>query len=233
MALFDVEADAERAMATLSAGGIAIVPNTIGYSALGGSADALRLIFDTKRRDVSKLNAMIANAAIQSEIHVLSSRGREIVDAITGDYDLPLGCIAPARMDHPLLANLGPEMLARSSRNGTVVMLLNAGPFHTALTRLSHARTVPLFGSSANLSLGGTKFRVEDIEPEILAIADTVVDHGLQKFHPYGLSSTLLDVERLEVVRFGSCYPDIAYVLRRHFGVALPPMPSTAMEHAP
>jgi len=25
------------------------------------------------------------------------------------------------------------------------------------------------------------------------------------------------------VVRFGSCYADIAYVLKRHFGVELPP----------
>ena len=49
-----------------------------------------------------------------------------------------------------------------------------------------------------------------------------IVDHGLQRYHPYGASSTLLNVESLEVVRFGSCYEDIAYVLKRHFGVDLP-----------
>ena len=56
-------------------------------------------------------------------------------------------------------------------------------------------------------------------------IADVVVDHGLQRFHPYAASSTLLDVEKLEVVRFGSCYEDIAYVLKRHFRVDLPARP--------
>ena len=84
----------------------------------------------------------------------------------------------------------------------------------------------PLFGSSANLSLGGTKFKVEDIEPEIMAIADIVIDHGLQPFHPYGASSTLLNVETLEVIRFGSCYEDIAYILKRHFHIDLPLAPT-------
>jgi len=138
-------------------------------------------------------------------------------------YDLPLGCIAPCRLDHPMLAALDAETLAASTRKGTVAMLLNAGHFHAELTRLSHDALFPLFGSSANLSLSGTKFRVEDIEPQIIAIADIVIDHGQQRYHFYRASSTLLDVETLEVVRFGSCYADIAYVLKRHFSVELPP----------
>ena len=101
-------------------------------------------------------------------------------------------------------------------------MLLNAGRFHAALTALSAESCFPLFGSSANLTQTGTKFCVEDIEPEIKAIADVIVDHGIQRFHPYAASSTLLNVETLEVVRVGSCYEDIAYVLRRHFGIELP-----------
>jgi len=226
VSLFDVAGDARRAFDALRRGGIAIVPNTIGYSVLGGSGAALRRIFDTKKRAASKLNAMVANADIHREVHVCSPRGRDIVRAITEDYDLPLGCIAPCRLDHPLLRKLDPETLGGSTKNGTVVMLLNAGPVHAALTRLSHAETHPLFGSSANKTLSGTKFRVEDIEAEITAIADAVIDHGLQRFHRYAASSTLLDVEALEVVRFGSCYEDIAYILKRHFGVKLPPRPS-------
>lgn len=221
--LFDVEADAARAFAALKAGGIAIVPHTVGYAALGGSPDALLEIFETKRRGAHKLNAMIANGAIQREVHALSSRGRELVEAITVDYDLPLGAIGPANRDHPLLAKLGAEMLSRSSRDGTVVMLLNAGRFHAALTALSHTETLPLFGSSANLSTMGTNFSVEEIEPEILAIADVVIDHGLQKYHRSQQSSTLLNIETLEIWRVGSCYEDIAYILKRHFAHELPP----------
>lgn len=223
MGVLDVEGDAARAHAALRAGGVAIVPHTVGYAALGGSTAALMRVFEAKRRDEAKRNAMIGDMAIHREVHECSARGREVVEAITIDHDLPLGCVAPARMDHPLIAALGPAMIPRSTRDGTVVMLMNAGRHHAALCRLSLRDMVPLFGSSANLSMAGTNFSVEDIEPEILAIADVVVDHGLQPFHPYAQSSTLLNVETLEVLRVGSCYEDIAHILRRHFGHALPP----------
>lgn len=74
-------------------------------------------------------------------------------------------------MDHPILRRMEPEALAASTSAGTVLMLLNAGPLHAVITRLSREAQHPLFGSSANLSLSGTKFRVEDIEPELLADA--------------------------------------------------------------
>lgn len=230
--LFDIAGDAARAFEVLRTGGIAVVPNTIGYSALGASKAALDTIFRTKQRAPQKLNAMVASLEAHRALHVTSTRGAEIVDAITGAYDLPLGCIAPYRADHPMLAGLDAEVVGASTKAGTLVMLLNAGPFHAALTQLSFDAQVPLFGSSANLTLGGTKFCVEDIEPEILAIADVVIDHGLQRFHPYGSSSTLLNVETLEVVRFGSCYEDIAYVLKRHFGIALPARPGALERRA-
>lgn len=218
----DIVGDARRAFDVLRQGGIAIVPDDIGYSALGGSKSALARIFATKQRAPQKLNAMVANGSIHRELHRCSARGAEIVAAITEDYDLPLGAIAPYQADHPMLEELDSEVLSGSTREGTLVMLLNAGRFHSELTHLSHGAQIPLFGSSANLTLGGTKFCVEDIEPEIKAIADVVVDHGLQRFHPYRSSSTLLNVETLEVVRFGSCYEDIAYILKRHFGADLP-----------
>lgn len=226
MPIFDASADATRAFDALRKGGIAIVPHTIGYSALGSTRPALERIFQTKKRADGKLNAMVGNLEMHRQVHRCSARGREIVEAITLDYRLPLGCIAPADLDHPLLSSLGPDMLERSTKEGTVVMLMNGGECHRHLTALSLEHRVPLFGSSANVSLSGTKFCVEDIEPEIIAIADVVVDHGLQCFHPYGASSTLLNVETLEITRVGSCYEDIRYILSRHFGHDLPPRPN-------
>ena len=67
----DVERDAERAFAVLERGGIAILPMSVGYSAIGGSAAALRRIFETKRRTPSKLNAMLGDLALHRELHVL------------------------------------------------------------------------------------------------------------------------------------------------------------------
>lgn len=222
---FDIDGDAARAFDVLTGGGIAIVPNDIGYSILGGSPAALQRIFQTKKRSPQKLNAMVANMATHRRLHRCSDRGAAIVDTICLGYDLPLGCIAPYRSDHPMMERLSAEVLQGSTKGDTLVMLLNAGRFHGALTELSERDNLALFGSSANVTLGGTKFRVEDIEPEILNIADIVIDHGLQRYHPYGSSSTLLNVETMEVVRHGSCFEDIAYILKRHFDVTLAPRP--------
>lgn len=221
----DIKGDAARAFDVLHGGGTAILPMDVGYSLIGGSEKALSTIFETKGRAPTKLNAMLADMELHHEIHQLDSRGREIVDAITIDYDLPLGAIGPADMQHPILQKMAPDALARSSKTGTVLMLLNAGEFHREICRLSREAVHPLFGSSANKSLQGTKFRVQDMEPEITGIADIIIDHGLRKYHLYQASSTLLNLQTLEVVRFGSCYELIADIMLRHFKVELPEPP--------
>lgn len=226
MPILDPRADAARAMGVMQDGGIAILPNDVGYSLIAARRAALEKIFVTKKRAPSKLNAMLGNDDLQRELHVVSARGRAIVDAITKDYDLPLGLIAPCRADHPLLRRLDADTYERSTKGNTLLMLLNAGPFHREITRLSLERETLLFGSSANLSMHGTKFRVEDMEPQITAIADVVIDYGLQKYHLWQASSTLLDCETLEVVRHGSCFENIADILKRHFRVELPPRPA-------
>ena len=226
MARPDIAGDARRAFDVIGAGGVGILPMDVGYTALGGCTEALKRIFEAKRRAPSKLNAMVADREIHRDIHIVDERGAGIVACITEDYELPLGAIAPARMDHPMLAKLSGAAIEASQKDGTIVMLLNAGPFHRELCRLSREEGHPLFGSSANLSLAGTKFRIEDIEPEIMDIADIVIDHGLRKYHPYKASSTLLNVMTLEVVRFGSCYELIVDILERHFGIELPPNPT-------
>ena len=78
-----------------------------------------------------------------------------------------------------------------------------------------------LIGSSANLSTAGTKFLVTDIEPQILDIADIVIDHGLRKYHLYQKSSTLLNLDTFDVVRHGACFDIIADVVQRHYGIVL------------
>ena len=71
----DVQRDAERAFAVLERGGIGILPMSVGYSAIGGSAAALKKIFDTKQRAPSKLNAMLGDLTLHRELHVLDQKG--------------------------------------------------------------------------------------------------------------------------------------------------------------
>lgn len=226
MPTLDFAGDARRAFATLKAGGIGILPMDVGYSLIGGTGPALKKIFDTKRRAPSKLNAMLGNDDMHRDLHVVSPRAHDIYNAIVHDYDLPLGVIAPCRPDHPFLRALDADTYARSTRDDTLLMLVNAGRFHAALTGISHAEGHLLFGSSANISLTGTKFRGADIEPEIRAIADIVIDYGLVKYHPWNASSTLLNIETGAVYRHGVAFENIADILKRHFKVELPPRPA-------
>ena len=226
MALFDIEADARRVYEVLADGGIGIVPSDVGYVVLGIASEAIWNIFRAKQRKPEKLNAMCGCREMQEAIHILSDDRRAVVTAITEDYGLPLGTIAPARLEHPTLAGLDADVLDQTTDNGTVAMLLNAGPMLDTLARIGFADGRLIIGSSANVSLRGVKFRVEDIEPEIVEAADIVIDHGLMRWNRYRKSSTMIDVGEMRVVRYGSCFDLIDDLLRRHFDIALPPEPS-------
>jgi len=225
MTVLNIQQDAQNAFTVLQNNGIAIMPMDVGYSLVAAAEQPLKTIFATKKRTPSKLNAMLGNDDLHHELHNVSQRGQDIYQAICYDYDLPLGLIAPCRPSHPLLQKLDADTYARSTKNNTLLMLVNAGSFHAEITRLSLANEQLLFGSSANISLSGTKFRTADIEPEILAIADIVIDYGLMKYHTYATSSTLLNIETCTVHRFGVCYENIAEIMQRHFKIELPPRP--------
>ena len=220
---FDYEADARRACDVLFGGGIAIIPTTVGYVILGATTRAIARIIEAKRRAPAKLNAMIGCKELHHQLHDLNQRSRDVVATITETYDLPLGAVAPARLDHAMLSGLDDEVLERTIDRGTVAMLINAGPLLDRMAELSLDALTPVIGSSANVTLQGTKFRLADIEPEVLEIADIALDYGLLRWNCYGRSSTMINVADFSVVRHGVCFDLIADALRRHFGIDLAP----------
>lgn len=221
MRLYDYRCDAHRAFEVIAGGGIVIVPMHVGYAIVGGTSAAIRRIFAAKRRQPAKLNAITGSPELHRDLHIADERAREVVDAITRKYDLPLGTVAPCRVDHPMLQKIDPDVLAQTLSDGTIAMLLGGGPFLEELGHLSWKNDIAVVGSSANISLQGTKFRVEDIEPEVIAVADLVVDYGLMRWACYGKSSTMLDLRDFRVVRKGACYDLIEDLLRRHFSIRL------------
>ena len=142
---------------------------------------------------------------------------------ITENYDLPIGTVGPANLNHPMLQNLDENVLERTTLDGNIAMLMNAGSLLDIMGQLSFESNVPVIGSSANLSLKGTKFRVEDIEPEVCDAADIIIDYGLMRWSNYGKSSTMINVFDFSVVRYGSCFDLISDVLKRHFKISLTP----------
>jgi tRNA A37 threonylcarbamoyladenosine synthetase subunit TsaC/SUA5/YrdC len=119
--------------------------------------------------------------------------------------------------------------MERSTKIGTLDLLLNAGPVHRELARLSRARGRPVLGSSANRSLSGSKFRLQDVDAEVRAVADIEIDYGLCRYaNPRGVSSTIIDLKTFHVHRYGACFDQIADILARGFGITLPPPPEKA-----
>jgi len=221
----DIPGDARRAIDIIKKGGIALVPNDTGYALCGASMDPLKKIYDTKRRGSHKRNAMAGDLETQRDLMTLGRREQSMVEALVVDHDLPIGVIGTFRADHPLLRKLDDDAVKASTAVGTIGMLLNAGRFHKELTRLSREEVVPLFGSSANLTGTGTKFRVEDVQPELRKIADITIDYGLRRYHLYRRAGTLINFSTMEVIRIGACYELIAGVLKRWFDVDLPEDP--------
>jgi tRNA A37 threonylcarbamoyladenosine synthetase subunit TsaC/SUA5/YrdC len=218
----DIAADALRVYACLRDGGVAIIHLDIAYAVLASSAEGVRRIYAAKRRSADKPTGFLGNHALHEALHILDDRARAMVRRITQHHDLPLAVIAPYRKDHRLLAGLDPFVHRHAVKGDTLNILLNAGALRNALADLAVADGVLCVGSSANVSLTGTKFRLEDVEPELRAIADVEIDYGLCHYHnPQGLSSTMIDFSTLRVQRAGVCYEQIAAILQDEFGVVL------------
>jgi tRNA A37 threonylcarbamoyladenosine synthetase subunit TsaC/SUA5/YrdC len=213
--------DAERVFRTLRDGGIAIVPTSIGYAIVGSTSDAIRRTHKAKGRAPSKYNAFTGSQALHEDVHILDDYKRAMIRMLTVDYDLPVGTIAPCRKDHAIFQNLDADVYQQSTFHDTAALLLNGGPLLKELGRLSHEYGIGVIGSSANRSLQGTKFRVKDIEQEVLKEADEVIDHGLVRWAAYGKSSTMIDFGGMKTTRVGACYDLISDVLLRHFNVTL------------
>lgn len=217
---YDYKADAKRVYDVIKAGGVAICPATIGYGIITSEPRKLETIFLTKQRAATKRHAMVGSYPIHRVLHVMDKLGREIVDHLVLDLDLPLAVIAPFNKEHPMFEKLDDVTMEAASVNGTIAILINAGPFQDELTKLSLADNQPILGSSANISQTGmsnfakyihkqrlatinadyneftnvyekgTKYRREDIQPELNEIADIALDYGLLKYNMYRRSST-------------------------------------------
>jgi tRNA A37 threonylcarbamoyladenosine synthetase subunit TsaC/SUA5/YrdC len=207
-------------------GGVVIAPSDIGYGIVGASTEALDRIFRAKQRGAHKRNGVIGGRNLSLELQVLGARAREMVDTITLDFGLPVGVIAPYRADHPFVSQLqASKLLLPSSASGTIATLVNAGPFADALADFSLEAGVPLLGSSANLTGTGSKYRLDDIQPEVRAIVDLEIDYGLLTYHESTRSSTMINFDTMRVVRIGIGYEVIRAAMARFFKVDLPADP--------
>ena len=132
------------------------------------------------------------------KIHQMGDMEREIQRILFHEYNLPFSVVAPFDALSPDLARVDPYVVSTSSKAGTLDMLLNAGLFHNTFSQLCFDNGRSAFGSSANISLTDSKFRIADIEPELIDVAYIVIDHGTAKYaNREGVSSSIIDFQTL------------------------------------
>ena len=221
----DVAADAQEMWDVLADGGIVICPGSVGYAMAASSTEAAERMNRAKGRGAHKRLGLMMGDRGERQVHHLDPSKRKIIDCATQDYNLPLVVIARYRTDHPLIQQLDEDLLKLCTANGTVSAGVNMGGwFLNAINQRDPETLPPILASSANRSGCGVKASVEEIEPEVLAAADLIIDYGPVR-HYSEVASTQINFETMELVRWGVCFDSIAWVLRRHFGIELPPDP--------
>jgi tRNA A37 threonylcarbamoyladenosine synthetase subunit TsaC/SUA5/YrdC len=218
----DVATDARRVFECVRDGGTAIIHLDVAYAVIAYTADAVRKFYAAKNRSYGKPTGIVGNQKAHEELHVLGELQRKMIRSITHDHDLPLAVIAPFRKDHPLLARMDPFVFSQAVKGDTLNILLNAGTLRTHIADLAIAEGLLFAGTSANTSLAGSRYRVEDIKDEVLRVADIVIDYGPSKYaNAEGLSSTMIDFSTYRVQRAGVCFNEIAAVMKAEFGITL------------
>ena len=215
-----VEQDAKQVVDTLATGGVVVFPVDVGYAVVGNHEAAIERIFKAKQRSYDKPCGMFSSWKMVQELAILETRERDMIDTVIHRYGLPLSIVTPYRVDHPFFKDLTPTARLRSSRAGTIDMLLNAGALHDAIAAESFARGIPVLGSSANQSLSGSKYRLSDVEATVRAAADLVIDYGPTKYsHPDGMGSSIIELPSGRPLRKGIKYDEICDILARHFAL--------------
>lgn len=203
-------------------GGVIIIPNDLGYGIAGFQPAALEKAFIAKNRPHSKPCGMFGTWRLSAEIHRLPAEKHAMIRHIVAEENLPLAVVAPIDTGHPLIRATPARSVELSSKNGTMDMVMNGGPWHEEMARQCIERGMPVYGSSANRSHTGTKYRLQDIEPEVLACAEMCFDYGTSRYAtPKGLSSTVIDMTDLSVIRIGHCFDRIRAAFKARFNVEL------------
>jgi tRNA A37 threonylcarbamoyladenosine synthetase subunit TsaC/SUA5/YrdC len=202
--------DAVQAYQILKSGGVIMAPTDVGYALLTSTSTGISRIFAAKGRLQDHNVGIIGTYQQHREIHLLPEAKFEMTRVLTEEMGMIVGIIAKydSKNLHPRLAALDSRTLSQVTKGDTVSIAIPEGPFLRELGRLVDAdpEGMLMFGTSANLTGQGQRFRVEDVEPGVVAAVDLVVDYGLQKWHAYSRGGVNFDAENMLVLRKGAGY---------------------------
>ena len=202
---------------TIAAGKVAIAPLDVAYAVNACTEAGVRRIYAAKKRSYEKPGGLFANVAMSRAIHIMDDWKHDLAETIVREENIPFSIVAPFKTRHEFFSRVDPFVMQSSTKAGTMDMLLNAGQFHNEIARQSLERGMPVFGSSANTSLQGSKYRYEDIEAPVREAASVFFDYGVSKYaNPEGYSSTIVDFRDFSVIRVGVVFDRVAAAFRKH-----------------
>ena len=223
-----VKADALKAFRVMKAGGVAVLPLSVSYAIFAHTARGVERIFELKQRAQTKPNGVIGNWDIFFEVMDTTARDKDLVRCIVQEYNLPLSVIAAFKPEHDWLRTVEFGGLRRATKGNTMDLLLNAGALHNELARMSWESASPLMGSSANVSLTGSKFRLADVQESLKNGCDLMLDYGTSQYeNEHAIGSTIIELPSWKVLRWGGCFEQQAAIIKKHFGVDLPGRPAS------
>ncbi|MEM1287612.1 MAG: Sua5/YciO/YrdC/YwlC family protein [Pseudomonadota bacterium] len=211
---------------TIVDGGTAIFRTDVGYAIVGQTGDAIARIFDLKQRSFSKPCGCFGSWAMFQALIEANDRAANFVERVVNHHGLPLSIVGTYRAEHPIITSAHPFAREHATKAGTIDLLMNAGPIHDRLSNRALAEGKGVFGSSANLSLSGSKYTFEAVEPELRDAVDLAIDSGATRYtHPSGLGSTIIDLKSFRPFRIGIAFADIRVIAAEDCGIDIPAEP--------
>jgi tRNA A37 threonylcarbamoyladenosine synthetase subunit TsaC/SUA5/YrdC len=148
----NVKADAKRIFEVLKAGGIAVMPLSVGYAISSTNPQAMERIFTTKQRGAHKRHAMGGSYELHEQVHIMDPVHADIVHTLVKTLGLTLGVVAKFDRDNAVIRNIDAGTLEAATNGDTMAMLIGAGDLQDELIKLTLAEEMPVMGSSANIS---------------------------------------------------------------------------------
>ena len=217
-----LQKDVANALNTIAEGGVAIIPMNVGYAIIAATEAGMKRIFTAKNRSYDKPSGNFGSWQLSHALHVMEEDKHHMIKTLVEEVKLPFSVVAPFDASHPLLTSADPFVIKSSTLVGTMDMVINCGPFHDELARQSLERNLAVFGSSANTSLTGTKYRLADVDKPVRDAADLCLDYGRALYaNEFGHSSSIIDFRDFSVVRVGIEFPKLAEAFKTHFDIGL------------
>jgi len=212
-----------RIFDTVSGGGVGIFRTDVGYAIVGQTAAAIERIFSHKKRSYDKPCGCFGSLEMFGELIECSDEAAAFANRVISGHGLPLSIVGRFRPEHPVIANAEPFAIKHGTKGGTIDLLMNAGQIHDEIARNALETGRGVFGSSANMSLSGSKYDFESVEPDLRDAVDLAVDGGATKYsNPKGFGSTIIDLDTFRPFRIGIKFDEIRAIAKDELDIDIP-----------